>query len=134
MGRSLSRSTTKPCLQSPTRSRRCVQTRHACSTKRDQTSLLTASWAIAPQPKPRSRALAPVCRSKPRLQAAAGVPMDPGAGACEFAPERRRYTLYAGTGGGGRLKDALAKIRGAPADQVRVIMRDVGGNFGTRGM
>ena len=63
-----------------------------------------------------------------------GVPMEPRAAVCEFDPESRRYTLYAGNGSAWRLKDDLATILGVGADQVRVIMRDVGGNFGTRGM
>jgi carbon-monoxide dehydrogenase large subunit len=63
-----------------------------------------------------------------------GVPMEPRAALCEFDPASGRYTLHAGNGGLWRLKDDLATILGVPADRVRVIMRDVGGNFGTRGM
>ena len=33
-----------------------------------------------------------------------------------------------------RLKDDLATVLDVPASTVRVVMRDVGGNFGTRGM
>src|SRR5215467_245294 len=68
------------------------------------------------------------------VQRIAGVPMEPRAALCEFDPASGRYALYAGNGGLWRLKDDMATILGAPADQVRVIMRDVGGNFGTRGM
>jgi carbon-monoxide dehydrogenase large subunit len=68
------------------------------------------------------------------VQRVTGVPMEPRAALCEFDPASGRYTLYAGNGGLWRLKDDLAAILGVPADQVRVIMRDVGGNFGTRGM
>ena len=68
------------------------------------------------------------------VQRVTGVPMEPRAAVCEFDGETKRYTLYAGNGGAWRLKDDLATILGVPADQVRVIMRDVGGNFGTRGM
>jgi aerobic carbon-monoxide dehydrogenase large subunit len=68
------------------------------------------------------------------VQRVTGVPMEPRAALCEFDPARARYTLYAGNGGLWRLKDDLATILGVPADQVRVLMRDVGGNFGTRGM
>src|SRR5258708_36364310 len=42
--------------------------------------------------------------------------------------------MIAGSGGGGWLSCNVATIFGFPADQVRVIMGDVGGNFGTRGM
>ncbi len=68
------------------------------------------------------------------VQRVTGVPMEPRAAVCEFSPDTGRYTLYAGNGGAWRLKDDLATILGVPADRVRVIMRDVGGNFGTRGM
>ncbi len=68
------------------------------------------------------------------VQRVTGVPMEPRAAVCEFDPETERYTLYAGNGGLWRLKDDLATILAVPADRVRVIMRDVGGNFGTRGM
>src|SRR5215510_3450439 len=68
------------------------------------------------------------------VQRVTGVPMEPRAALCEFDPASGRYTLYAGNGGLWRLKDDLATILGVPADNVRVLMRDVGGNFGTRGM
>src|SRR5215813_7115178 len=75
-----------------------------------------------------------VVKFETQVQRVTGVPMEPRAAACEFDPESRRYTLFAGNGGAWRLMDDLATILGVPADQVRVIMRDVGGNFGTRGM
>jgi carbon-monoxide dehydrogenase large subunit len=68
------------------------------------------------------------------VQRVTGVPMEPRAAVCEYVPGAGRYTLYAGNGGLWRLKDDLATILGVPGDRVRVIMRDVGGNFGTRGM
>jgi aerobic carbon-monoxide dehydrogenase large subunit len=68
------------------------------------------------------------------VQRVTGVPMEPRAALCEFDPASGRYTLLAGNGGLWRLKDDLATILGVPADKVRVLMRDVGGNFGTRGM
>jgi aerobic carbon-monoxide dehydrogenase large subunit len=68
------------------------------------------------------------------VQRVTGVPMEPRAALCEFDPASGRYTLYAGNGSLWRLKDDLATILGVPADDVRVLMRDVGGNFGTRGM
>ena len=68
------------------------------------------------------------------VQRITGVPMEPRAALCEFDPATGRYTFYAGNGGLWRLKDDLAIILGVPAEAVRVVMRDVGGNFGTRGM
>ena len=68
------------------------------------------------------------------VQRITGVPMEPRAAVAQFDPATGRTTLYAGSGGVWRLKDDLATILAVPPDHVRVIMREVGGNFGTRGM
>ena len=68
------------------------------------------------------------------VQRVTGVPMEPRAAVCEYDSDSGRYTLIAGSGGAWRLKDDLATILAVAPDRVRVIMRDVGGNFGTRGM
>jgi carbon-monoxide dehydrogenase large subunit len=68
------------------------------------------------------------------VQRITGVPMEPRAAVADYDSDSERYTLYAGSGGVWRLKDDLATILAVPPDQVRVIMREVGGNFGTRGM
>jgi len=67
------------------------------------------------------------------VQRIAGVPMEPRAAIGTFDPETGRHTLYAGIGGAVRPKQELAKILGVAEDKVRVVMREVGGNFGTRG-
>ncbi|MHA1108176.1 MAG: xanthine dehydrogenase family protein molybdopterin-binding subunit, partial [Alphaproteobacteria bacterium] len=61
-----------------------------------------------------------------------GAPMEPRATNTSFDPDTGRYTVYAGSGGVTRQKRELAAILGVEADKVRVITRDVGGNFGTR--
>jgi aerobic carbon-monoxide dehydrogenase large subunit len=63
-----------------------------------------------------------------------GVPMEPRAALAAYDPQTQRYTVYAGNGGSVRLKHDLATILGVPSEHVRVLMGDVGGNFGTRGM
>ena len=68
------------------------------------------------------------------IQRVTGVPLEPRAALGEFEPATQRYTLHAGSGGAVRLKKDLALILGVAEDQVRVLMDDVGGNFGTRGM
>jgi aerobic carbon-monoxide dehydrogenase large subunit len=75
-----------------------------------------------------------VVKFETQIQRVTGAPMEPRAAVCAFDAHKERYTLYAGSGGAWRLKDDLATIIGVAADQVRVIMYDVGGNFGTRGM
>jgi carbon-monoxide dehydrogenase large subunit len=62
-----------------------------------------------------------------------GVPMEPRAATGIYDPATGRYTLYAGIGGAVRPKQELAKILGVPEEKVRVVMHEVGGNFGTRG-
>ncbi len=68
------------------------------------------------------------------IQRVTGVPMEPRAAVGEYDPATQRYTLHAGSGGSVRLKKDLALILDVAEEKVRVLMDDVGGNFGTRGM
>ncbi len=61
-----------------------------------------------------------------------GVPMEPRAAVGHYDAASGRYTLYAGSGGIVRQKRELAAILGVPVESVRVIAREIGGNFGTR--
>jgi len=61
-----------------------------------------------------------------------GVPMEPRAAIGVYDAASGRYTLYAGSGGIVRQKRELAAILGVPVESVRVIAREIGGNFGTR--
>ena len=63
-----------------------------------------------------------------------GVPLEPRAAVGEFDPASGRYTLHAGTSGAWRTKMDLVLMLGVPEEAVRVVTRDVGGHFGTRGM
>ena len=63
-----------------------------------------------------------------------GVTMEPRAAVGAYDKTTQHYTLYAGSGGAVRLKDDLATVLDVPATNVRAVMRDIGGNFGTRGM
>lgn len=67
------------------------------------------------------------------VQRIAGVPMEPRAAVGAYDRDSGRYTLYAGIGGAVRPKQELAKIIDVPEDKIRVVMHEVGGNFGTRG-
>ena len=75
-----------------------------------------------------------VTRFETWVQRVTGVPMEPRGALAAYDTETGRYTVYAGNGGAVRLKHDLAAILGVPPEQVRVLMQDVGGNFGTRGM
>jgi carbon-monoxide dehydrogenase large subunit len=66
------------------------------------------------------------------VQRVTGVPMEPRAALAEFDPASGRVTLYAGGGSIGRPRQDVAAMLGLPKHKVRVIARDVGGNFGTR--
>ncbi|HTP94383.1 MAG TPA: xanthine dehydrogenase family protein molybdopterin-binding subunit [Burkholderiales bacterium] len=61
-----------------------------------------------------------------------GVPMEPRAAVGSYDAATRRFTLFAGSGGVVRQKRELAAILGVEEEAVRVVSRDIGGNFGTR--
>jgi carbon-monoxide dehydrogenase large subunit len=71
-----------------------------------------------------------VVRLETWVQRVTGVPMEPRAALGHY--HDGRYTLHAGGGGVVRPKRDLAEMLGVPEDRVRVIAREVGGNFGTR--
>jgi carbon-monoxide dehydrogenase large subunit len=62
-----------------------------------------------------------------------GVPMEPRAALGTYDPATGRYTLHAGAGGAHQPKQHLAGVLGVAEANVRMVMHDVGGNFGTRG-
>jgi carbon-monoxide dehydrogenase large subunit len=63
-----------------------------------------------------------------------GVPLEPRAAVGEYDAANTHYTLHAGTSGAWRTKMDLAIMLGVEEDAVRVVTKDVGGHFGTRGM
>ena len=68
------------------------------------------------------------------IQRIAGVPMEPRAAVGEYDPATGRYTLHAGAGGAVRPKHDLVAVLGRRRRAtLRMVMHDVGGNFGTRG-
>jgi carbon-monoxide dehydrogenase large subunit len=75
-----------------------------------------------------------VTRFETWVQRVTGVPMEPRGALAAYDAESGRYTVYAGNGGAVRLKNDLATMLDVPPEKVRVLMQDVGGNFGTRGM
>src|SRR5579883_19062 len=73
-----------------------------------------------------------VVRLDTHIQRVTGVPMEPRAALGAYDPASGRYTLYSGGGAIVRPKKELAIILGVEPEQVRVIAKEVGGNFGTR--
>jgi aerobic carbon-monoxide dehydrogenase large subunit len=61
-----------------------------------------------------------------------GVPMEPRAAVGIYDAASGRYALYAGSGGIVRQKKEISVILGVPFESVRVIAREIGGNFGTK--
>src|SRR6201994_3950380 len=59
--------------------------------------------------------------------------MEPRTTTAEYDAATGNYTLYAGSGRGvAKLRIDLAEVLGVPAEQVRCVCGDMGGNFGTR--
>jgi aerobic carbon-monoxide dehydrogenase large subunit len=73
-----------------------------------------------------------VVRLETWVQRVTGVPMEPRAAVGAYDAATKRYTLHAGSGGVVRQKRELAWILGVDEGAVRVVSRDVGGNFGTK--
>ena len=67
------------------------------------------------------------------VQRVAGVPMEPRAAVGEYDPATGQYTLHAGAGGAVSPRARPGAVLGVPPEQVRMVMHDIGGNFGTRG-
>jgi len=73
-----------------------------------------------------------VVRLETRVNRVTGVPMEPRAALAMWDEATGRYTLYAGSGGVQRIRSDLAGTLGVPESAVRVVARDVGGNYGIR--
>jgi aerobic carbon-monoxide dehydrogenase large subunit len=73
-----------------------------------------------------------VVRLETWVQRVTGVTMEPRAAIGQWDAATGRYTVHAGAGGLGRTRTGVAGALGVPESAVRVVARDVGGNFGTR--
>jgi aerobic carbon-monoxide dehydrogenase large subunit len=73
-----------------------------------------------------------VVRLTTEIPRVTGVPMEPRAALGHYDAPSGRYTLRAGGGAIVRPKKEVAIILGLDPEKVRVIAREVGGNFGTR--
>jgi carbon-monoxide dehydrogenase large subunit len=74
-----------------------------------------------------------VVRLETWAQRVTGVPMEPRTNIAEFDPATGRYTLYTGSGRGvAKVRLDLTQVLGVEPEKIRVLCRDMGGNFGTR--
>src|SRR5215469_13695773 len=67
------------------------------------------------------------------VQRVAGVPMEPRAAVGDYDPETGMHICHAGAGGAVSPRRDLAMVFGVPPEKARMVMHDIGGNFGTRG-
>jgi aerobic carbon-monoxide dehydrogenase large subunit len=77
-------------------------------------------------------AAAHVVRLQTRVNRVTGVPMEPRAVVGDYDAASGRYTVYTGSGGSWRIQGDVARALGVPPATVRVVAREVGGNYGTR--
>jgi carbon-monoxide dehydrogenase large subunit len=76
-----------------------------------------------------------VVRLDTLAQRVTGVPMEPRTIAADYDAASGCYTLYTGSGRGvAKVRIDLAQILGVPAERVRCVCGDMGGNFGTRNL
>ena len=78
------------------------------------------------------RGAAHVVRIETKVPRVTGVPMEVRTAMAVWEPDSDRITLYAGGGGVVRPKMDLAHMLGLEPARIRVVAKDVGGNFGTR--
>jgi carbon-monoxide dehydrogenase large subunit len=62
----------------------------------------------------------------------AGTPLEPRAALGAYDTDTGRYTLYAGSNGAVRHKQQIASALQIDPETLRILCRDVGGNFGTK--
>jgi aerobic carbon-monoxide dehydrogenase large subunit len=74
-----------------------------------------------------------VARIRTWVPRVAGSPMEPRSVIGTYDPVARKYVIHTCNGSTLRLRKDLAIVLDVPEDDVRLIIRDVGGNFGTRG-
>src|SRR6266852_973697 len=73
-----------------------------------------------------------VVKMKFRIGRCTAVAIEPRAALASFDASTGRYTLYAGGGGAVRCQKDLASLLGVEPRDLRVVCRDVGGNFGSK--
>ena len=74
-----------------------------------------------------------VAKLKTWIPRVAGSPMEPRVAIGEYDPKSRKYAIHTCNGSTRRLHKDLAMVLDVPDDDLRLVIPDVGGNFGTRG-
>jgi carbon-monoxide dehydrogenase large subunit len=73
-----------------------------------------------------------VVRLATTINRVTGVPMEPRAALGTYDEASGRYVVYASTGGVHRQRSEIAGALGVEESEVRVVTRELGGNYGTR--
>jgi carbon-monoxide dehydrogenase large subunit len=73
-----------------------------------------------------------VVRLETTINRVTGVPMEPRAALGSYDEASGRYVVYASTGGVHRQRSEIAGALGVAESEVRVVTRELGGNYGTR--
>ena len=73
-----------------------------------------------------------VVRIETTINRITGVPLEPRAALGTYDEATGRYVVYASTGGVHRQRSEIAGVLGVPESEVRVVTRELGGNYGTR--
>jgi aerobic carbon-monoxide dehydrogenase large subunit len=94
---------------------------------------IDAQVGAAEPTKEAFRRAAHVAKIKTWIPRVAGSPMEPRSAAGEYDPHTGRYTIHTCSGSTLRLRRDLSLVLNVPEQNVRLVIRDVGGNFGTRG-
>ena len=79
------------------------------------------------------RKAAHIAKVKTWIPRVAGSPMEPRGATGEYDPATGHYTIHTCSGSTLRLRRDLSIVLNVPEQHVRLVIRDVGGNFGTRG-
>jgi carbon-monoxide dehydrogenase large subunit len=74
-----------------------------------------------------------IAKVKTWIPRVTGSPMEPRAATGEYDPATNHYTIHTCSGSTLRLRRDLSIVLNVPEPNVRLVIGDVGGNFGTRG-
>ncbi|HEX4411336.1 MAG TPA: xanthine dehydrogenase family protein molybdopterin-binding subunit [Xanthobacteraceae bacterium] len=103
---------------------------------RDENTSNVCIDAVIGEPDPTEesfRNAAHIAKVKTWIPRVTGSPMEPRGAVGTYDPKTGQYTVYTSSGSTLRLRRDLSLVLNVPEPHVRLVIKDVGGNFGTRG-